>query len=44
MKIKDMKNWGMVLLGNTIYALAIVVFILPSSLIMGGTTGIGLTL
>ena len=39
-----MKNWGMVLLGNTIYALAIVVFILPSSLIMGGTTGIGLTL
>lgn len=44
MSIRDVKNWGMVLLGNTIYALAIVVFILPSSLIMGGTTGIGLTL
>lgn len=33
----------MILLGNTIYALAIVVFILPNNLITGGTTGLGIT-
>lgn len=37
-----MKNLFMVLLGNTIYALGVVVFILPSGMITGGTTGIAL--
>ena len=30
------------LLGNTLYALAIALFVLPSGLITGGTTGLGL--
>lgn len=34
----------MILLGNTIYALAVVVFILPNEMITGGTTGIALTI
>ncbi|MCF0105932.1 MAG: YitT family protein [Holdemanella sp.] len=33
-----------ILLGNTIYALGITLFILPGNLLMGGTTGIGLVL
>lgn len=37
-----MKNLFMVLLGNTIYALGVVVFILPNRMITGGTTGIAL--
>jgi len=36
------KNLFMVLLGNTIYALGVVVFILPNRMITGGTTGIAL--
>lgn len=32
----------LVLLGNTLYALAIALFVLPSGLITGGTTGLGL--
>lgn len=36
------KNISLVILGNTIYALAVVVFILPNSLITGGTTGLAL--
>lgn len=43
MKISGLKNLSMILLGNTIYALAIVVFILPNNLITGGTTGLGIT-
>lgn len=31
-----------ILIGNTIYALGVVVFILPNNLITGGTTGLGL--
>lgn len=33
-----------ILVGNTIYALAVVLFILPNDLITGGTTGIALTM
>lgn len=33
-----------ILAGNTIYALAVVLFILPNDLITGGTTGIALTM
>lgn len=40
----NLKNLAMILLGNTIYSLAIVVFILPNSLITGGTTGLGLSM
>ena len=42
MKASHWKNLGLILLGNTIYALAIVAFILPSNIIAGGTTGLGL--
>jgi uncharacterized membrane-anchored protein YitT (DUF2179 family) len=34
------KNIGLILIGNTIYALAVTSFILPNSLITGGTTGL----
>lgn len=33
-----------ILIGNTIYALAVVLFIMPNNLITGGTTGIALTM
>jgi uncharacterized membrane-anchored protein YitT (DUF2179 family) len=36
------KNIGLILLGNTIYALAVTMFILPNGLITGGTTGLAL--
>lgn len=36
------KNIGLIILGNTIYALAVTTFILPSGLITGGTTGLAL--
>lgn len=39
---KNLKNILIILLGNTIYALAVVMFILPNGLITGGTTGLGL--
>lgn len=38
------KNLAMILLGNTTYCIAIVAFILPNSLITGGTTGLGLSM
>ena len=38
----NLKNIFFILLGNTIYALAVVMFILPSNLITGGTTGLAL--
>lgn len=44
MKASDWKNLGLILLGNTIYAIAIVAFILPSNIIAGGTTGLGLVM
>jgi uncharacterized membrane-anchored protein YitT (DUF2179 family) len=37
-----LKNLGIILIGNTIYALAVVTFILPNGLITGGTTGLAL--
>ncbi|MCC3263080.1 YitT family protein, partial [Paenibacillus polymyxa] len=36
----NLKNIFFILLGNTIYALAVVMFILPSNLMTGGTTGL----
>lgn len=38
----EIKKIGMILAGNTIYALAVVLFILPSGVITGGTTGLSL--
>ena len=40
--MKDVKNIVGILLGNTIYALGVVMFILPNNLITGGTTGMAL--
>lgn len=37
-----LKNIGLILLGNTLYALAVTAFILPNKLITGGTTGLAL--
>lgn len=42
--MKKFKNIAGIFLGNTIYALGIVLFVLPNGLIMGGTTGIALIL
>ena len=39
---KYIKNLLYILAGNTIYAAAIVMFILPNDLITGGTTGLAL--
>lgn len=39
---KNLFNLLLILLGNTIYALAVTMFILPSGLIAGGTTGLAL--
>lgn len=41
---KQIENILLILLGNTIYALAVVMFIIPNDLITGGTTGLGLFL
>ena len=41
MKMSNMRNLCLILLGNTVYALAIVMFILPNDIITGGTTGLG---
>ena len=40
--MKRLQNLSLILLGNTIYCLAVVMFILPNNLITGGTTGLGL--
>ncbi|AFS77870.1 putative membrane protein YpjC [Gottschalkia acidurici 9a] len=37
-----LKNIGLILMGNTLYALAVTSFILPNGLITGGTTGLAL--
>ncbi len=37
-----LKNIALILLGNTIYALAVTMFILPNGLITGGSTGLAL--
>lgn len=39
----NIKNLLFVLFGNTVYALGITMFILPSGMITGGTTGLALT-
>lgn len=39
-----LKKIGFILFGNTIYALAVTMFILPNGLITGGTTGLALIL
>ncbi|GAA6491133.1 MAG TPA: YitT family protein [Candidatus Bariatricus faecipullorum] len=44
MKLTNLKNLALILLGNSIYALAIAVFILPNGLITGGTTGLGISM
>lgn len=44
MKRSNLKNLFLIFLGNTIYAMAIVMFILPNGLITGGTTGLGLSM
>lgn len=43
-QMKDIKNIIGILVGNTIYALAVTMFIIPNNLITGGTTGMGLFL
>lgn len=40
--MKRFRNLFLILGGNAIYALAVVMFILPNQLITGGTTGLGL--
>ena len=41
-KLLDIKRLFQVILGNTIYCIGVVAFILPLGLITGGTTGLGL--
>ncbi|MBM6668346.1 YitT family protein [Lacrimispora saccharolytica] len=41
--IHFLKTLPLILLGNTVYALGIVMFVLPTGLITGGTTGLALT-
>ena len=38
----NVKKIALIILGNMTYAFAVAYFILPSGLITGGTTGIGL--
>lgn len=40
--MKELKKVGFILLGNTIYATAVALFILPAGLITGGTTGLAM--
>ena len=40
---KKLLNIITILVGNAIYALGVVIFILPNDLITGGTTGLGLS-
>lgn len=42
MTTKYAKNLAIILLGNTIYALGVIMFIIPNGLITGGTTGLAL--
>ena len=41
--LKLVRNVLLILLGNAVYALAVVSFLLPSGIITGGTTGLGLS-
>ncbi len=40
--MKRLQNLLLILLGNTVYCLGVVMFVLPNDLITGGTTGLGL--
>lgn len=40
--MNNIKKILIILLGNTLYALAVALFILPNNLITGGTTGLAL--
>lgn len=42
MKLSNLKNLGLIFLGNTIYGAGIAMFLLPNHLITGGTTGLGI--
>lgn len=42
--MKGLKNWVSILLGNAVLAFGIAAFIVPTGIICGGTTGIGLAL
>lgn len=42
--LRQLFNLLLIFLGNTIYALAVVLFILPQGLITGGTTGLALSM
>lgn len=44
MKKLNFKHLFLIFLGNTIYALAVVMFLLPNGLITGGTTGMGIAM
>ena len=39
---RELIRIGQIVLGNTMYALAVVMFIVPNGLITGGTTGLAL--
>lgn len=41
---KQLKSISLILLGNSLYALGLVAFILPHQIMMGGSTGIALTM
>lgn len=40
---KILQSVGAILLGNTLYALALVAFIIPNEIIMGGSSGLGMS-
>ena len=42
--IRHLGNIFLILFGNTVYALSVVLFILPCGLMTGGTTGLGLSM
>ena len=44
MKKLNIRHLFLILLGNTLYALSVVMFILPNGLLSGGTTGMGITI
>ena len=44
MKKLNFKHLFLIFLGNTIYALSVVMFLLPNGLITGGTTGLGIAM
>ena len=44
MRKLNIRHLFLILLGNTLYALSVVMFILPNGLLSGGTTGMGITI